>query len=447
MRFLIRLGRGQSLFLRIEARTEIGERLLLLGSRHVEEGLHGAVGVGQLRVQPRLLDRIEEGVEAVELLLGDRIELVVVAARAAHRQAEEDGRGRRGAVDRVLDEILLGDRAALVARHVVAVETARDLLALGRVREEVSRDLLGEEAVEGHAVAEGCEHPVPPQPHLASRVHVDAAGVGVTRGVEPRRRHALGVARAVGLFREQLVDPVRPCALRVGPFLREESIDLLRSRRESGQIEEQSADARLGVGRRTRRHALLLELREHESVDRIRGPAGVLRFRRVGNGRSNGRDEGPVRLVVRALRDPSPHDLAFVGGERPPPALRRRHAHVFVGARDAAQELAPVGTPRHDRRVTVADGGRDLREVEAQLGLTLARVGSVTPEAPIREDRADVAVVTDRLRRDTRPLRRRSEEHETCGGREESGCYRGASHGARRSVHCSSEIRWGAWCR
>jgi hypothetical protein len=83
------------------------------------------------------------------------------------RQAQEHRPGRRRAVDRVLDQVLLGDRAALVGHDVVAQETGRDLLRVGGVGQQVAGQLLGQEPVERHVLAVGLEHPVAPQPHLA----------------------------------------------------------------------------------------------------------------------------------------------------------------------------------------------------------------------------------------------------------------------------------------
>ena len=93
-------------------------------------------------VQTVLRHVVEEGEELVELLVRDRIELVLVAARAAHRQAHERAGRRLDAVDDVLDLILLGDRPALEVDHVVAVEAGRDLLLEGRVGQQIAGELL-----------------------------------------------------------------------------------------------------------------------------------------------------------------------------------------------------------------------------------------------------------------------------------------------------------------
>ena len=87
-----------------------------------------------LNALPLLRHVVEVGEELVELLLRERIVLVVVAAGAAERQAEPHGRGRLHAVDDVLDGVLLGDDAAFGVAAVVAVEAGGDPLVERGVR-------------------------------------------------------------------------------------------------------------------------------------------------------------------------------------------------------------------------------------------------------------------------------------------------------------------------
>ena len=77
---------------------------------------------------------VEEGGQRVELLLRERIELVIVADGAAGGQAEPDLAGGLGAVAGVEHEVLLVDRAAFVGRDVAAVEAGGDALIERAVR-------------------------------------------------------------------------------------------------------------------------------------------------------------------------------------------------------------------------------------------------------------------------------------------------------------------------
>ena len=150
----------------------------------------------------RLRRVVEERRQRVELLLRERVELVVVADRAAGGQAEPDLRRRLGAVAGVEDEVFLVDRAALVGRDVAAVEAGGDLLIERAVRQQVAGQLLDRELVERLVLVEGVDDPVAVGPDLAVVVEVDAVRVGVAGGVEPVAAAMLAPVRR----RQQLID-------------------------------------------------------------------------------------------------------------------------------------------------------------------------------------------------------------------------------------------------
>ena len=94
------------------------------GTRHE----HGRRRVIDVAVEGALGRVVEERRQLVELALGERVELVVVAYSAVGRQAEPDLRHGLGAVAGVVDQVLLGNCAALVGGHVAAIEARSDLL-------------------------------------------------------------------------------------------------------------------------------------------------------------------------------------------------------------------------------------------------------------------------------------------------------------------------------
>ena len=118
---------------------------------------------------------------------------MVMAARAAHRQAEPHGRGRVHAIHDILGRILLRDDAALGVATVVAVEAGGDVLFARRAGQQITRELLYGKAVEGQVAVERVDHPVAPAPHGAFAVALVAVGVGVAGRVEPTAGHALAV--------------------------------------------------------------------------------------------------------------------------------------------------------------------------------------------------------------------------------------------------------------
>ncbi len=143
----------------VDDRQRIGELGLELPDRVVDCGelaflvgrwrLDQWIGVSLTAVETFFGHVVEEGVEPVIVLLRDRVELVVVALGAGDGEPQEDGAGRVHAIDDVGGVILFGDRASLEIEHVVAVESAGDLLRDGGVRQKVARELFDDEAVVG----------------------------------------------------------------------------------------------------------------------------------------------------------------------------------------------------------------------------------------------------------------------------------------------------------
>ena len=135
---------------------------------------------GRIRhLHRRLLLVVEEGEHPVELLLRDRIELVVVALRAADGEAEPDRARRADAVDHAVDAELLDVDAAFLIEGRVAVEARGDALGFAGVGQEVARELFDREAVEGQVGVERVHHPVAIFPDAARGVDRVAIAVGV----------------------------------------------------------------------------------------------------------------------------------------------------------------------------------------------------------------------------------------------------------------------------
>ena len=154
---------GQLSFGGFDLALDLAQPAFLRRRRQLQQRLR----IAPLPVESLLGDVVKEGEEAVEVLLRDGVVLVIVAAPATHRHAQPDGGGGVEAVDDVLGLVLLGDRAALVVDHVVAVEAGGNQLLAGRVRQQVAGQLLDRETVEGHVAVERVDDPVAPMPHVA----------------------------------------------------------------------------------------------------------------------------------------------------------------------------------------------------------------------------------------------------------------------------------------
>ncbi len=77
---------------------------------------------------------IEEGIELIEVSLGDRIVLVVVADSAFERQAQESGAHGRHAIDHVAHETLFRQGRATIDDQMQSIKSGSNELILGRLR-------------------------------------------------------------------------------------------------------------------------------------------------------------------------------------------------------------------------------------------------------------------------------------------------------------------------
>ena len=335
-----------------------------------------------------------------------------MALRAGHGHAEPGDASRGHAIDDVEIEILGLDDAAFVAGHDVAVKAARDLLLDGGLGQKIAGDLLDGELAERHVRVEGVHDPFAPEPHVAQRVVVIAAGVAVTGEVEPRHGEALAEMRA-------LEQPVHDFLESGGRAVFHKVIHLRDGRRQPGEIERHAPDEpRLFLlGRR--RESLLLQPRLHEGIDRIRR-AGDRR-----NGRLFHRLERPVPRPRRAFFHPALEQIDLRGLERLV-LLRRRHDVVFVGRGDAADQLALFQRTRHHRDFTrLRLAKRHVLHVEPQFALALVRVRPVAGVAVLGKDRTDVAVEIELRRGEFRAGRGGGEREEQQGmGHRKAGFHR-----------------------
>ena len=138
----------------------------------------------------------EERLEPVEIRLADRVELVIVAAGAADRQAEEDQARRLGDV---VQGVLPPQTLVVQVDHIriAAIEAGRDE-GVGIVgRDLVAGQLEPDELIVRQVTVQGAHDPVAVSPGVRPRlVELEAIGVGITRQVEPVLRPALAVLRA-----------------------------------------------------------------------------------------------------------------------------------------------------------------------------------------------------------------------------------------------------------
>ena len=142
-----------------------------------------------MRSLARFVYAVEERIQRIKILLRDRIELVVVAARTLEGLREEGCAHCVHAIHHVGDSKFLLDRAAFLRLHVVSIKCRRQYLVLRRVRQQVSGELPRYKSVVGQILVERLDHPIAPRPHRAITICLVTESVGITGEIEPIDRH------------------------------------------------------------------------------------------------------------------------------------------------------------------------------------------------------------------------------------------------------------------
>ncbi len=273
---------------------ELAQQLLLL----LERLLLGRVFVDDRLRRQRVLVVLgvqEHAGQRVVVLGGNGIVLVVVAAGAAHGEAQEAAAHR---VHAVVALVGVGDldRAVVVVPRPQPQEPERRQVAHAiAALEQVGGKLRGDELVVGQVVVERANHPVAIEVRIgigieaaAHRIEAAVVVFAVARHVEPHAAPRLAVAGR----RQQAVDDL---LVGVGRGVGEEGVDLFRRGRQAREVERHAPQQRALVGVTHRCEALGLELREHEPIDVGARPGGGLHRRRAG---ALQRTERPERALL-----------------------------------------------------------------------------------------------------------------------------------------------------
>ena len=231
--------------------------------------------------------------QRIEIVQRVRVVLVVVALGAADRCTHPDVRQIPNPVGRVNRQVFLRLDAPLVGRLQQPVVAGRNELRDCRIRQQIAGQLLACELVHRHVIVECVDHVVTIGRDAVVLVAVIPDRVRVTHQIQPVDRHPFPERR-------RGKQPIDVPAIRAGTRVAEESIDLLRARRQSGQVETDAAQqgARLRIGGWLQMVFALLG--ENEVIHWIERPVGVERGWKV----TPGRNVSPIGLVRRSLIDP-----------------------------------------------------------------------------------------------------------------------------------------------
>ena len=351
------------------------------------------VGLGGAELAVFVGDACEHCLKGVVVTERERVELVVVAAGAADREAKE---ALAGVDEDVVEGILAGEPL----RGVVGTDLAGkkdgggdEEPGGGVVPVGVTGELTANERVVGHVGIEGRHDPVAVGPGVGPfGVDLVAVGVGVADDVEPVLGHPLAVA-----WRGE--EPIDDALVGAGRLVSQEGVDLFGRGREARQIERHAPEPLAAIGFRRRRKPFGLEPGEDEAVEVVAWPA------LVAHGWGGGADdalEGPVIAPVDEACpvdpfgpqspgvDPRSEDRHFVRGKPRHVRIGRRHLHLRLIATREAHQHALRRLPRHDRRAMAVAAAKGLgADVEPQPALRL--LARVAAAAGAVEEGADVA--------------------------------------------------------
>ncbi len=250
-----------------------GRRLLLSQSRNLGGAsvAIAAVEAGKDRHQP------------VVILLGDRVELVVVTTGAVDRQADAGGNDLGGHVVKIartggsFEDVAPRLDIANKIPGTGGEEPGGDN-RIGVVwRNIVAGDLLAEELIVRLVAVQRADHVIAVRPRIVTgAVALETVSVGVVGHVKPVARPVFAVVRRGEESLDQFF-------IGIGSRVGHEGLRFLGGGWEPQQVEAKPTDQSSAVGLGIGREPFLFELRQDERIDGIANPPGPLHCRRRGD--------------------------------------------------------------------------------------------------------------------------------------------------------------------
>ena len=371
----------------------------------LEQGFQELVAVGHLgRHHPlpgHILGVEENPCQGVIVLGGNGIELVVVAAGAGDRQAQ-NGPGQ--GVDLVIHGVIAVAQLAFLSSAIAFIdgtqgkETQRAPPFHTNAAHQVSGDLLHDEPVVAQVPIEGLHHPIPIPVGVGQgigRVVVGPLFFRVAGHVQP----IAGPALAVVGRGQQAVDHG---FMGLGRGIPQEGLDLLGGRRQADQVKGDPAKPGAPVGRSHRFQSLLFQAGQHKAVEGGTNPVPVPHGgqRRLSQGLKGPEcapllqiDGVPGRCgsgsVDPRVRGAEPHpllqELDFLQGQGP----LRGHGQLGVLVVDGLNQETSGGVSGNNGGASAPAAHPSLPGVQAQAphGSRLSRMAGV---AALDQQRADL---------------------------------------------------------
>ena len=108
-----------------------------------------------------------------------------MALGAGHRQTQPGGGCRVDPIKENHIALLLGNRSTFAVEQMVAIESAGDLLIVGRIGQQVAGKLPEGDLVEGEVFIQGPYHPIAPEPLPSIAVLLESIAIGIAGSIEP----------------------------------------------------------------------------------------------------------------------------------------------------------------------------------------------------------------------------------------------------------------------
>src|SRR5579884_4319655 len=210
---------------------------------------------------------------------------MIMALATADCQAKENRAGCVDAIDNRLNAELFWIDAAFLIFLCITMETGSDALFSRCIRQQIAGQLLDDELIERLVLVQGVDDPIAVFPDGARRIDAVAVGVGVARQVEPMAAPPFAVVWAGQ-------QPLDDALVGIGPFITQEIFYVLWRRRQTDEVEVNTAQQGDALGFRRGSEALFFQPREDESIHGIATPVAIFD---MGQYRPPDRLKGPVR--------------------------------------------------------------------------------------------------------------------------------------------------------
>ena len=225
---------------------EVRDAFLPLLLKRFEFGLlqvRGDRKLGLVVVAIGICGLVEDCVELVIVLDGDRIVLVRMALGTPHRQSHPNLQRRIDTVFHGRDSELLIIGSPFVIAQGRAMKSRRDTLSHRGTFKQISGELFDGELIVRHIVVERMDHPIAIGPKIPCQILLVPFGIGVASQIEPQAAPML----AETWMDEQLLDHAFDRSIAIELVFSDKSLDPRSLRMQADEVEPKTPDQRVRI--------------------------------------------------------------------------------------------------------------------------------------------------------------------------------------------------------